>query len=296
MDRFDRRLWSRIVQLTRSIDRGLPTPRGGQRYPDRLILRMALWAVWKDRPMCWACERAHYDGRLRMGPLPSVSQFSRRLRSRRFDVLLRRLHRRLARDDHEAMAVGYLDGKPLPVGDATKDPDATTGRGCGRFSRGYKLHALVDALGKICDYRVRPLNEQEQPVAWKLISSVPPHTLLIADGNYDSGTLYERARARGVQLLTRLRQVPRSPEAVAQMPPGRRAAYEAWEMDPEGTAEIYALRGGVERTFAHLTSCAGGLSPLPAWVRRLDRVQRWVAAKIILHNARIDIRRALGAC
>ena len=293
MDRFERLVWRRIVHLTRSIDRGLPKPRCGFTYPDRLIIRMALWATWKDRPMCWACDREHYDSRLRIGPLPSVSQFSRRLRNPRYAVMLRRLHRRLVREDHQAMAVAFIDGKALPVGDATKDPEATTGRGCGRFSRGYKLHALVDSLGKICDFRVRPLNEQEQPIAWKLVCSVRPHALLLADGNYDSGKLYERARARGVQLLTKLRQVSRSRQVIESMPPARRAAYEAWTMDPEGTAEIYALRGGVERAFAHLTSCAGGLSPLPAWVRRLDRVQRWVAAKIILYNARIDIRRAL---
>ena len=47
-------------------------------------------------------------------------------------------------------------------------------------------------------------------------------------------------------------------------------------------------RDEVERAFGVLTSTAGGLGPLPAWVRTLGRVRRWVGAKIILYNARLQ--------
>ena len=39
-----------------------------------------------------------------------------------------------------------------------------------------------------------------------------------------------------------------------------------------------------------LTCTGGGLWNLPAWVRGLDRVRRWVGVKIVLYNARLALR------
>jgi len=33
-----------------------------------------------------------------------------------------------------------------------------------------------------------------------------------------------------------------------------------------------------------------GLAPLPAWVRRLERVERWITAKVIIYHARLLVR------
>jgi transposase len=284
----DREIWCVLMEATREISRCLPKAKRRFEYSECLILRMYLWTVWHDRPLCWACDRAHYTMLFRPRQLPSISQFSRRVASSRFKLLLKILHRRLTHDEHQHMVLAFFDGKALPVNECSKDPDAKTGRGSGRFSRGYKLHALVESNGKVCDYRVRPLNEGEQPIAQRLASSVRAGTCVFADGNYDSGWLYEAVRRRGAQLLTPLRQVPRSPQTVAQMTPGRRAALEAWQLDPDGCHELYKRRGTVERTFAHLTSFAGGLGPLPPWVRRLKRVERWVAAKLCIYHARLE--------
>jgi hypothetical protein len=54
-------------------------------------------------------------------------------------------------------------------------------------------------------------------------------------------------------------------------------------------------RNGVERVFAVLSCTAGGLAALPAWVRGLDRVRRWVGTKVVLYNARLEVRERLGA-
>jgi hypothetical protein len=54
-------------------------------------------------------------------------------------------------------------------------------------------------------------------------------------------------------------------------------------------------RNGVERVFAVLSCTAGGLAALPAWVRGLERVRRWVGTKIILYNARLALRERLQA-
>ena len=42
--------------------------------------------------------------------------------------------------------------------------------------------------------------------------------------------------------------------------------------------------------FSALSCYGGGLGPLPAWVRRITRVTRWVTAKVALYNARILAR------
>ncbi len=45
-------------------------------------------------------------------------------------------------------------------------------------------------------------------------------------------------------------------------------------------------RDAIERHFAHLTNCGGGLSSLPAWGRTLPRVRLWIDAKIAIDHAR----------
>ena len=58
---------------------------GGRRrpvYSNGLIAAMYVWSVWHDRPLCWACRRGSYGALFRAPQtLPSVSQFSRRVRS-----------------------------------------------------------------------------------------------------------------------------------------------------------------------------------------------------------------------
>jgi len=46
----------------------------------------------------------------------------------------------------------------------------------------------------------------------------------------------------------------------------------------------------IERVFGVLCCTAGGLGALPPWVRTLDRVRRWVGAKIVLYNARLAVQ------
>jgi hypothetical protein len=46
---------------------------------------------------------------------------------------------------------------------------------------------------------------------------------------------------------------------------------------------LYRCRDDVERCFGWLTNHAGGLPPLPNWVRREHRIRCWVQAKLIIH-------------
>jgi hypothetical protein len=52
---------------------------------------------------------------------------------------------------------------------------------------------------------------------------------------------------------------------------------------------VFKARQEIERVFGVLTCTAGGLSNLPAWVRGLARVRRWVGVKIVLYNARLAL-------
>ncbi len=52
-------------------------------------------------------------------------------------------------------------------------------------------------------------------------------------------------------------------------------------------------RRQIERFFGNLTSFAGGLAPLPAWVRTLSRVERWVRAKLAFNAVRVQLKQRL---
>jgi hypothetical protein len=64
----------------------------------------------------------------------------------------------------------------------------------------------------------------------------------------------------------------------------------AWFRDGLGWA-LYRERASIERMFGNAGSFGGGLGPLPNWVRRQGRVERWVWCKLAINAARILYRR-----
>ena len=101
------------------------------------------------------------------------------------------------------------------------------------------------------------------------------------------GGLTERARRRAEELANDADvRVRRPPDKPAQSP-ARRLSL---RLCVDGQPPLYHLRREVERYFGQLTCFGGGLGPLPAWVRRLPRVQRWVTAKLIIYHARLQTR------
>jgi hypothetical protein len=132
-----------------------------------------------------------------------------------------------------------------------------------------------------------------------LLPNLPPLTrdgLVLADSHYDSGPLHAQVcEPRGLCLVHPLRGQHRVGGKnrwwkLRQMPPSRRALVSVWERHPPLVRFVYKARQQIERVFAVLTSTGGGLSNLPAWVRGLDRVRRWVGVKIVLYNARLALR------
>jgi hypothetical protein len=187
--------------------------------------------------------------------------------------------------------VAFFDGKPLVVSEYSKDPDAKIGYADGRMRRGYKLHGFITQNGWIAGFQTHSLNVGEPNTARAFLDVVTPGTLILADGNYDSGPLYQAIADRKSMLLTRLRSTKRSEKQLKKVCPARLAAIILWQDYAEVCDQTMKTRDEVERVFGALTSFGGGLAPLPAWVRRLTRVRRWVAAKIIIYHARLFLRK-----
>jgi hypothetical protein len=287
----DRHVGRSMCHATRSADRRLRRPGRTPTFSDQLILKMLLWSIAHDRPLCWASDRRHYNGLFRPKQLPSNSQFCRRVKTTRIHQMLRAAHEYLVARDPAAERL-FFDGKALPIGDFSRDPDARDGFGSGKLQRGYKLHALGTLDERILDFRVLPLNAGEPDTARQLAPRIPPQALVLADANYDSSELYQAVRDRGSVLVTPLKGRARSVGQLRRMSPARRSAIELWDTHPDICQHVQAWRDQIERIFSALCGFGGGLSPLPAWVRRMDRVRRWVTGKVILYNARLYCRRA----
>ena len=284
----ERELWRKVYRLVGSLGRSRRRRR--VRFGDRVIVLVALWAALHDRATNWACEAANWS-RLRPRRLPSESTMSRRLRTPSVQALLDAAEARLREDppggslDGLAPAglVKVADGKPLPVGGHSKDPDARSGRGAGGMARGYKLYALWGDGPLPCAWDVRPMNASEPAVAAELVRALPGAGYLPADAVYDVNPLYDAAAAAGHQLVAP-RKRPGGGLGHRPHSPHRLRSIEL--LRGEFGRALHRLRDRIERRFARLTNFAGGLAPLPNWVRRLPRVRRWVQCKLILHALR----------
>jgi len=125
---------------------------------------------------------------------------------------------------------------------------------------------------------VTSLNVSEPRVAEELVESTRgrlPLGLVLADGNYDRGRLYDCVASVGGRLLTPLPK--NAGGGHRRQSSSRLVAAEAWK----GIAGyVYRDRLAVERFFAHQSAYGGGLALLPAWARTLPRVRRWVGTSL----------------
>lgn len=209
----DRDVWMIVMRATRSLGAG-PRRRRRAEYADRLILRLYLWLCWNDLPLCRVRDRGAFGGMFRPRRRPSVSQFCKRVAEPGFAERLERVRRKLAGTAAGA-ALLCIDGKALPVTENTRDPDARTGHGGGRFCKGYRLHAMADDRGRIVEYRVTDMREQEKNMAFEMLAAVKKGQVVLADGNYDSARLYRTAGERGAFLLTPVKGLRRTARPAA---------------------------------------------------------------------------------
>ena len=293
----ERELWRIIVAALKGIP---PTRPRNAVYTDRQIVAVLLWAALYDRPVSWACQRRNWPMQAWRRSLPDQSTMSRRLR--RADtrglllVLLMALQRGLGETD-----VLVVDGKPLELSDNTGDPDARTGRGVGRFGKGYKLHLILDARAQaVRAYQVHPLNVAETTTAARLLrwprTRIRRGSLLLGDRLFDSNPLHAAAHRRGCQLVAP-RQKPEKGITCWGQHPGRLESIRLTEGSGRAHWErvLAPQRTSIERFFGTLTCVGGGMAALPPWGRRLHRVRLWVGAKLAINAARIARRRSPAA-
>lgn len=282
----DSHMWKTIYQTIVRMNRTLDNRRRKCQYNDTLIVALYLWSVCHDRPRCWAARRSSYYGPFRPPRLPSRSQFERRLAAPRAQALLQATWNALAESD-DPSPISCMDGRVLAVGPYSQDRDAQKGFCSSGFAKGYKLHAITRKCGRIGAWRVEPLNVSEKNVADELIVKAKPQGLLLADGNYDVGRLYDLAMVGGALLMTPFKKNAggghRRPSPIRQL------AIRAWKA---GGKYLYRLRTDIERRFSQLSSFGGGLAPLPPWVRGLPRVTQWVGTKLMIYHVRLMLREA----
>jgi hypothetical protein len=275
----ERERWEKVYQLLRTADthafRGV--------YQAAAVLAVFFWAVIHDRPVSWACEGANWD-RLPFR-LPSQPTMSRRLRQPDVLVLLARVEQAPAvTGSPEPTCIKCIDGKALTVGGCSHDPDARWGRGAGGIARGYKFFAVWGRGPIPLAWQVAAMNVSEENMATKLIPQLSGDGgYLLGDSIYDVNRLYDLARANDHQLIS-----PKKRKGTGlghqRHSPARLRGIELLAT-PFGQ-ELYGLRTRIERNFGNLTNFGGGLSPLPAWVRRQHRVATWVRAKMIVSALR----------
>lgn len=171
-----------------------------------------------------------------------------------------------------------IDGKPLPVGRCSKDPDAHPNQ----HGRGYKLHMIWGCRCMPEAWEVAAANEYEGAAAERLLESVRGKGVVLGDGSYEANRVYDAAAQSGYLLLA----------AVGAEDTGGGHGYQSehrqlalrWMRDGLGL-RLLAARPVIERAFGHMGAFGGGLGPVSNWVRRLTRVARWVHCKLLINAA-----------
>lgn len=275
----EQQLYKQVYQLIRQIVKNKAIKRA--KFNDAQILSTYFWAVLHDRPVYWACKKRNWPIYCRRRLLPTASTMSRRLRTKQIHQSLNELEQTLKHKLPRSIC-RFIDAKPLPIGGSSKDKQSAFGRGSASIAKGYKLYAIADNnQGFVC-WTVNPMNQAESTVARDLIAKIDGEGYLIGDGQYDKTCLYNIAAKKSIQLIApqRIRQargLGHRPQSVHRLRSLELAKHSFGK-------SLMASRTSIERMFGNLTTFAGGLKPLPHWVRTLPRVRLWVQAKMILFH------------
>lgn len=284
----ERKLWPVLYQVVREV--GRQVKQKGVTYQPWVIASVMLWAALHDRPREWACVAANWSSTtLRLVQLPSPSVLSRRADSVGMGLFWRMLEVALRGTSCHGL-ISIVDGKPLFVGGCSKDPDARKGYGAGVKGNGYKLHAIWSDRVLPETWDVTPLNQSESVVAGRLMRQLHGGGYVLADASYDTNPLHDQAGCRGYQLLAKDRRA-NAGKGHHRQSASRKRGIEL--RNSRFGEELLKHRSEIERDFGHATIFAGGMNPLPAWVRRLHRVRTWVWSKLIINAARLLVNQQL---
>lgn len=271
-------LWTRLYALAFQLD----TSRTGVFYWPSDIVGVYAWAVLHDRPVSWACDRRNWPvDHAFHNRLPSQSNMSRRLRSPAVERLLNQMSDYLGEDP--LVWVKRIDAKPLPVGGHSKDQDAAWGRSVRGYARGYKFYAVWGEGPLPLVWGLAGMNVSEVEMAKQMAPHLEGSGYLVGDKIYDSNALYDLFHRHGHQLVAP-RKKPHTGWGHRRHSPLRLRSEQL--LATRFGKSLFRERVQIERCFGQLTSCAGGLAPLPAWVRGPRRVRLWVQLKLLIHAVR----------
>jgi hypothetical protein len=278
----ERELWNVLYVLACRLDKGWQ--RG--LYKDCEIVGVYLWAAIHDRPTYWATDLKNWPDDLEIY-VPSQSTMSRRLN---FDDVVQLLDNMVeVYVAISSMATGWvksIDAKPLPIGGHGKDPEAKWGHGVRGPAKGYKIFAIWGNGPMPLAWRVTPMNESETKMAQRMLPDIKGGGYVLGDSLYDSNPLYAITRQYNHQLVA-----PRKR-------PGTGLGHRHHDSDRLRAMNLLqtifgknlmAERERIEQCFAHLTNFGGGLAPLPNWVRRINRVRKWVLAKFLINAVKYTL-------
>jgi len=259
-------------------------------FSDSSIALIHFLGVIRGRSMRWAHQKRNWPLWMRRLSCPSYSQLMRRLKGESVRKLIAGLCLEF-RNELPHSKEKFCDGKPLTVGGFSKDPDARAGKLPGDgWGRGYKVHVLVDACGAVDLFTVTALNAGEATVMTRLVAFADlKQTTVRADSNYDSNPLYTAFDARGSRLIAN-RKKPGTGLGHQWHHPHRLLAIHQLEGSDATLKEHKRHRIRVEQALAHVTNVPFGLSPLPNFVRRKDRVAMWVLSKLTIHHLYLKLR------
>jgi len=279
--------WSEVYRLVRLTSQELP--RGSRRFADAVIVLVLLWAAFNHRPISWATRRRNWPVWMQrlLPTVPSSTTMSRRLRSGSVRLFLDTLLSKVQGDEHLAL-VCALDGTALEIRGHSKDRQAGYGFGSGRKAKGYKLHMLLEATGRIVDWRIAPMNVSEKTMGQRMLLRAPRLMYVVADNNYDIQKLYTIVASKGGQFLAPRRK------GVGKLRPSRETAgrLRCNQMLQGPSAfgrDLLKERVAIERFFGNADSHAEAIGELPSWVRTHRRVRNWIHAKLIINAVRIRL-------
>jgi hypothetical protein len=270
-------------------------PRGHFQHSDAMVALVHLYAVLRGRSDLWASDKKNWPLWARRLKFPSYSQLMRRIPTPQVTQLIEQLNRELRGNLPDSRGK-LCDGKPLVVGGFSKDPDARRGKVPAGFAKGYKLHVIFDEQSAAIDaFEVTALDGGEPTAACRLVATLDLRGAVVrGDSNYDSNLLFAAVANAGGRLIAP-RKKPHTSLGHHPQHPDRVRSIRHLELGDLVLEDHERHRIRIEQGLAHLTNLPFALAPLPNFVRRLHRVRRWIAAKVLLYHAYLNLRREKAA-
>lgn len=291
----DGRLWTRLYREIRRAGKVLTfSARTGRPrvYGTDEVLAAWAFAALMDWPISVAQRRLqrgaagwwlrrHWRWRSR---IPSVATLTRRAKAPDFRALLRLVLRRLRRWFKCAgPSRVVMDSTFLLTGSYSRDRDSRWSCHGGKWFRGYALHAICDAYGRLWAWHVTSANVQEMKVARRLVRQIAAGggtdvQWVIADSGYDSEPLHQLIRRRlGARLVAPLNLRGAKTDAWRSRQPGRDASNRL--LATSQGQSLLNKRSVIERWNSWFKG-SSNVSMLPYHVRRLHRVRTWINLKL----------------